>query len=98
MALLEALYSPAEIAERVGQRFQALRLLKNISRSSLATKSGVPASNIKRFETTGQVSFVSLVMIAQALGVMGEIDKLLVDVEPQSLDEIMREPRKRGRG
>ncbi|MBB4861211.1 transcriptional regulator with XRE-family HTH domain [Pseudomonas nitritireducens] len=89
MALLQGIYPPARIALNVGKRAQELRLRKKLKRDTLAELSGVPPSTIKRFETTGQISFVQMVMIAQALGVGNDLSRLFQTPVTASLDELV---------
>ena len=42
--------------------------------------SGVSYGSIKRFEATGQISLISLIKIATALGVADELRELFTDV------------------
>lgn len=98
MALTHALYAPGELARQVADRARALRLARDFSRKSLAARSGVPEATIKRFETSGRISFESLVLLAEALGAGDRLQALFADSPPASLDEIRRGTRRRGRG
>ena len=53
-------------------------------------KSGVPYSTIRRFESTGEISFLSLVKIVSALGEDDQITGLFTDVVPSSIEEVIR--------
>ncbi len=55
---------------------------------TLAEMSGVSASSIKRFETTGQISFTSLLQIANALGVLDDFSSLFKIETPMTLAEL----------
>lgn len=92
---------PISYQVAVAKSFQKLRLFRNLRRESLAEKSGVSLSSIKRFEASGEISFRSLVKLAFVLGVEGELEGLFPLPVARSLDEIekMEEelPRKRGR-
>ena len=98
MALTHALYSPGELARQVAENARALRLAQDMSRKSLAARSGVPEATIKRFETTGRIAFESLVLLADALGTGDRLQSLFAASHPASLDEIRRGARQRGRG
>lgn len=97
MALVHALYAPGELGRQIAENARALRLARNLSRRSLAERSGVPEPTIKRFETTGRISLESLLLLAGALGVAGQLAGLFRVEHPASLDELRREARKRGR-
>ncbi len=98
MALTHMLYAPMERARRVAEDVRALRLAQDLSRRSLAARSGVAEATIKRFETTGRISFESLVLLADALGVSERLSQLFAAPPPTSLDQIKRGERQRGRG
>ena len=97
MALVHSLYAPGELARQIAGNARALRLARNLSRRSLAEHSGVPEPTIKRFETTGRISLESLLLLAGALGVAGQLAGLFQVEQPASLDELRRDTRQRGR-
>jgi transcriptional regulator with XRE-family HTH domain len=84
------LMMPSEVKLEIAKRAKALRLQKNFKRATLAEMSGVSASSIKRFETTGQISFVSLLQIANALGVLDDFNALFITEKPMTLSELER--------
>ena len=47
--------------------------------------------SIKRFETKGQISLISLTRLCVALGCADEIRNLFTDVEYGSIEEVLRE-------
>ena len=53
--------------------------------------SGVSLGSVKRFERSGEISFLSLIKIAAALGINNELEHLFEDVPPLSIEEIIRE-------
>jgi transcriptional regulator with XRE-family HTH domain len=97
MALTHVLYSPGEIALQIAENAKRLRLSKNFSRRALALKSGVPESNIKRFETTGKISLDGLLLIAICLGVEEPLTSLFMSPPSLSLQELKNYGRSRGR-
>lgn len=60
------------IIEKVKQRRKELKL----TQQSLARKSGVSYASIRRFETTGEISFSSLLKIANALNALADFNML----------------------
>lgn len=96
MSFMHLLYSPAEIARNTGQNAKALRLSKNLSRRTLAEKSGVSETTIKRFETTGVVTFEALILLATALDERAAVTRLFNPEHPNSVDELKNAKRKRG--
>ncbi len=65
-----SLYIPDDVSDAVKTRLKALRLSQGLTQEGLALRSGVSLGSVKRFETTGQISFDSLLRLAQALGKM----------------------------
>ena len=84
------LETPYEMAANTAKRFRRVRTSKKITIKELSESSGVPYSTIRRFESTGEISFLSLVKIASALGEDQEITGLFADTVPQSIEEVIR--------
>ena len=59
--------TPEEINLNLAKRVVDLRKRKKISQLQLSKMSNVSYGSIKRFETTGQISLLSLTQIAVAL-------------------------------
>lgn len=64
------------INKEVAKRLRTIRRNKKISQEELWYISGVSLGSIKRFERTGNISFVSLIKIASALGKAKDIENL----------------------
>ena len=82
--------TPYEMAENAAKRFRNMRKAKNVTIKALSERSGVPYSTIRRFESTGEISFLSLVKITSTLNEDREINALFADVAPQSIEEVIR--------
>lgn len=82
------IYMPSELKLKIAKRAKTLRLQKKLKRTTLSEMSGVSASSIKRFETTGQVSFTSLLQIANSLGVLDDFSSLFRTEKPITLSEL----------
>ena len=52
--------TPEEINLALAQRLRGIRKRKNLTQQLLSEKSNVSFGSIKRFETTGQISLISL--------------------------------------
>jgi transcriptional regulator with XRE-family HTH domain len=91
------LRSVHEQVEGVSARIRAVRLNANLTQAGLAARSGVSLASLRRFETTGQISFESLIRLAQALGRDADID-LFAPPPRASLDELVALPLARRRG
>ncbi|MFI0400201.1 MAG: helix-turn-helix domain-containing protein [Thiolinea sp.] len=88
--------SPESLLTDIASRAKAMRLAAKLTRRTLALKSGVAEANIKRFETTGQISFQNLLKIAFALDCMDEFEQLFNERSPQSIDDLQTKTRQRG--
>ena len=62
-----------ELDQKLAQRVRKIRKRRSISQMKLASMSGVSYGSIKRFETTGQISLISLTKIAMALDIADEL-------------------------
>ena len=82
------IYTPSELKLEIAGRAKELRLQKRLKRTSLSEMSGVSVSSIKRFETTGEVAFASLLQIANVLGVLDEFASLFKVEKPMTLSEL----------
>lgn len=88
---------PEDLAKQLGERARARRLAANLTRKTLAERSGVPASTIRKFEGTGIISLVGLLQIADALGCMDDFSKLFPSRVAVTIDEFVAPVRMRGR-
>ncbi len=88
---------PEDLARQLGVRAQARRLGANLTRKTLAVRSGVPESTIRKFETTGIVGIVGLLQIADALDCLDDFSKLFPVKSPITIEDFVAPVRKRGR-
>lgn len=82
--------TPGEIQKLIAGRIRAIRRSRRISQAKLSQLSGVSLGSVKRFERSGEISFLSLIKIAVALELNGELEHLFEDVPPTSIEEIIR--------
>ena len=75
----------------LAQRLSRIRKRRNISQKQLSEKSNVSFGSIKRFETSGQISLISLTKLCVALDCAEEIRNLFTNVEYASIEEVIRE-------
>ena len=80
--------TPIETATILADRFKKLRLQTGYKRSTLAKRSGVTESSLKRFESSGQISLKNLLRLAQSIGRLEEFSHLFVPAEATSLSEL----------
>ena len=68
-----------------------INLLKKRFLEAVANMSGVSYGSIKRFESTGPISLISLTKIATALGIADELRELFTDVPYRNIEEVINE-------
>jgi len=83
--------TPEEINLALAQRLRGIRKRKNLTQQQLSEKSNVSFGSIKRFETTGQISLISLTKLAVALDCSEDMKRLFTDVKYHSIEEVVRE-------
>lgn len=88
--------SPIQLKRQIARQAKERRLACNMSRKTLALKSGVPASTIKHFEMTGDMGIDAILRIALVLDSLDAFSQLFAANIPTSLDDLPV-TRKRGR-
>lgn len=83
--------TPEEINLALAKRLSRIRKRRNLSQVQLSEKSNVSYGSIKRFETSGQISLLSLTRLCVALNCVDEIKNLFTQVEYGSIEEVLRE-------
>ena len=82
-----------DLDQKLADRVRHIRKRRSISQQKLAKMSGVSYGSIKRFETTGQISLISLTRIAMALGIADELRNIFSKVPYRSMEEVLNETR-----
>ena len=82
-----------ELDQKLAQRVRNIRKRRSISQEKLASMSGVSYGSIKRFETSGQISLISLTKIAMALDMADELRNLFTTVPYKDIQEVINETR-----
>ena len=83
--------TPEEIILALALRIKNIRKRRKISQEKLAKLSGVSFGSIKRFESTGQISLISLTRIAVSLNLQDEIKDLFTQVPYLSIEEVLND-------
>ena len=83
--------TPEEINLALAKRLSRIRKRRNLSQVQLSEKSNVSYGSLKRFETSGQISLLSLTRLCVALDCVEEIRNLFTQVEYGSIEEVLRE-------
>lgn len=72
--------TPEEIDLALAQRLSRIRKRRKLSQLALSQRSHVSYGSIKRFETSGQISLISLTKLCMALDCVDEIRNLFTNV------------------
>lgn len=83
--------TPEEIDMALVKRLRRIRKRRELSQQALSEKSNVSYGSIKRFETTGQISLISLTKLCIALDCVDGIRNLFTNVAYDSIEEVIRE-------
>lgn len=66
------------ILRTLGERVRAQRLAQGLPQYELAQMAGLSLGALRKLESTGQSSLETLIRVIQALGLVSELDDLLV--------------------
>ena len=83
--------TPEEIDRALAGRLRNIRKRQGLTQQQLSDKSNVSFGSIKRFETSGQISLLSLTKLAVALNCEDELRSLFSSVPYGSIEEVLRE-------
>ena len=82
-----------ELDLKLAQRVRNIRKRRSISQEKLASMSGVSYGSVKRLESTGQISLLSLTKIAMALDIADELRNIFSQVPYRDIKEVINETR-----
>lgn len=82
---------PQEIAKDIALQEKKKRKRRKLTQVELSKRAGVSLASLKRFEQTGEISFVSLIKIADILGETEAFEELFNGKEYQSIQEVIDE-------
>ena len=82
-----------ELDLKLAQRVRNIRNRRSISQEKMASMSGVSYGSVKRFESTGQISLLSLTKIAMALDIADELRNIFSQVPYRDIKEVINETR-----
>lgn len=77
-----------DIAMKLATDFRTRRIEKNLTRNQVSEKSGVPVSNIIRFEQKGLISLKNLIGIAMAMEYTSEIKSIFEQPKYSTMEEL----------
>ncbi len=96
-------FSPEKDARKAGLAAKQLRLSRNLTRTDLSLRAGVPVPTLRKFEDTGLAPFLTVVRLAHALSRDAVLEEIFApdDDLPNSIDEMLAnentKPRQRAR-
>ena len=85
--------TPEELDQKLAQRVRKIRKRRSITQEKLASISGVSYGSIKRFETTGQISLLSLTKIGIGVYLADELRNIFTEVPYKDIQEVINETR-----
>ena len=89
---LLTLLSVDDVQHNLATFLKSKRKQKRLSRQALYLISTVPASTIKKFETTGQISLRQFLLLWQSIDDLERVNKITVKSNsiPKSIDEVLK--------
>jgi len=75
----------------MAKKLQNIRRRKKISQKKLSTMCNVSLGSIKRFETSGNISLISLTKICIALDCADQLRNLFLETGYASIEEVLNE-------
>ena len=87
-----SLLSVHDVQTHLAEAIRVRRKALGWSRQTLAERSLVPASTIKKFETTGQISLRQFLLLWQCVDEVARTDQLCdpMPIAPISIDEVLK--------
>ncbi|MFY4760678.1 helix-turn-helix domain-containing protein [Aliarcobacter butzleri] len=84
--------TPKSIMQDLKDKFKQKRLSLNLTQEGLSNKSGVSLGSIKRFESSGEISFESLLKIALVLNCLDDFKNIgnEKDERYESMDDLLK--------
>ena len=81
--------TPKELSRIIAANMRKRRKERKLSMQDLAEKSGVSYGSVKRFESSGEISLLSLLKIATVLDCADGFEALFAEQEIRSIQEII---------
>jgi len=79
--------TPIELGHMIAMNLRACRKARKLSLRRLSEISGVSYGSIKRFESSGEISLISLLKIAVVLENSDMFEQLFAGIQPSSIAE-----------
>ena len=84
--------TPKSIMQNLKDKFKQKRLSLNLTQEGLSNKSGVSLGSIKRFESSGEISFESLLKVALVLNCLDDFKNIAnkKDEQYETMDDLLK--------
>ena len=84
--------TPKSIMQDLKDKFKQRRLSLNLTQEGLSNKSGVSLGSIKRFESSGEISFESLLKVALVLNCLDDFKNIANEKDEQyeSMEDLLK--------
>ncbi|MCG3660206.1 helix-turn-helix domain-containing protein [Aliarcobacter butzleri] len=84
--------TPKSIMQDLKDKFKQKRLSLNLTQEGLSNKSGVSLGSIKRFESSGEISFESLLKVALVLNCLDDFKNIANEKDEQyeSMEDLLK--------
>ena len=84
--------TPKSIMQDLKDKFKQKRLSLNLTQEGLSNKSAVSLGSIKRFESSGEISFESLLKVAFVLDCLDDFQNIAnkKDEQYESMDDLLK--------
>lgn len=89
--ILDDFKFPVEIARDIAAKEKKRRKERKLTQAELGERAGVSLASLKRFEQTGQISFVSLLKLAAILDQTDAFTRLFDRRQYRSIQEVIDE-------
>jgi transcriptional regulator with XRE-family HTH domain len=84
------IFTPTELAQQLGARIQARRIVLNITQADAAKRSGVSYATWRRLESTGSASIEDLARAAILLRCEDDLQNLFPMPPASSMNELIK--------
>ena len=84
--------TPKSIMQDLKDKFKQKRLSLNLTQEGLSNKSGVSLGSIKRFESSGEISFESLLKVSLVLNCLDDFKNIANEKDEQyeSMNDLLK--------
>jgi len=85
--------TPSSIIDEIKSKYKQRRLELNLTQEGLSSKSGVSLGSLKRFETSGQIAFESLLKLSLVLECLEDFKQILTPKKQiiSSIEELLEQ-------